>query len=140
MQRVYVNTDGGSRGNPGPMAAGVFIHDGNGGVIKEVAKHLGNGTNNYAEYSAVLIALETLKSLYGSKTKTMEFALSLDSQLIERQLNHTYQVKEPGLVPLFMAIHNMRIAAFPFITFTHVKREFNKEADRLANLALDRGY
>lgn len=136
MERVYVYTDGGSRGNPGPAGAGVYIANER-GVIKEVAEFLGNATNNYAEYSAVLIALQCLEGLYKKKTKELQFILKMDSQLIERQLNNAYQVKKVELVPLFMAIHNMRVAHFPHLTILHVPREENKEADRLANKAMD---
>jgi ribonuclease HI len=61
----------------------------------------------------------------------------MDSELIQKQLTNQYQIKDPGLVPFFIEIHNMRVASFPNLTITHVKRELNKEADRLVNEALD---
>ena len=63
----------------------------------------------------------------------------MDSELVKKQLSGEYQIKEPGLVPLYMEIHNLRVAHFPNLTLTHVKRALNKEADRLVNEALDRG-
>ena len=137
MEKIIVYTDGGARGNPGPAAVGVYVIDENDKVVTEVAEKIGNSTNNFAEYQAVATAFETLKKLYGKKTKDMAFEIRLDSELVKKQLNHEYQIKEPGLVPLFIEIHNTRVANFPNLTLTHVPREKNKEADRLVNEALD---
>ena len=84
-----------------------------------------------------MLALQTLKQIYGKNSKTMQFEIRLDSELVQKQLSGIYQIKEPGLVPMFIEIHNMRVASFPHITFTHVPRAKNKEADRLVNEALD---
>lgn len=137
MKTITIYTDGGSRGNPGPAAIGVYMVDAKNSVIKEVSETIGNATNNYAEYYAVLRGLQTAKEQFGKKTKEMEFELKLDSELVKKQLNAEYQIKEPGLVPLFIEIHNLRVANFPQLTLTHVRRELNKEADRLVNEALD---
>ena len=137
METIIVNTDGGARGNPGPAGIGVVIRDADGNLKKEVSEFLGNGTNNFAEYQAVVIALETLKKMYGKKTKELKVDLRLDSQLVQKQLSHEYQIKEPGLVPQFVYIHNMRVSSFPHITFTYIPREKNADADRLANEAMD---
>ncbi len=137
METVTIFTDGGSRGNPGPAAIGVYIVDDAGKVLKEVSETIGNATNNFAEYQAVARGLETLKQMYGKKTKEMQFVLKLDSELVKKQLNDEYQIKDPGLVPLFIEIHNLRVSNFPNITLIHVLREHNKEADRLVNEALD---
>ena len=138
METVIAYTDGGARGNPGPSGIGVYITDTHGNVLKEISESLGNATNNFAEYQAVLVALQRLKQFYGKKTKEMQFDIRLDSELVTKQLNGEYQIKEPGLVPQYIEIHNMRVASFPHVTFTHVPREKNKEADRLANEAMDR--
>ncbi len=137
MEKIICYTDGGARDNPGPAAAGVYITNQSGDLIKEVKQVLGGGTNNFAEYMGVVLALRTLKELYGKKTKTMVFELRLDSELVVKQLNREYQIKEASLVPYFIEIHNLRIANFPELTLTHVKRSDNKEADRLVNEALD---
>jgi len=137
METITIHTDGGARGNPGPAAVGVYITNKKGEVVKEVKQAIGNATNNFAEYYAVAVALDALKQLYGKKTKEMEFVLKLDSELVKKQLNNEYQIKDPGLVPLFIQIHNLRVSGFPHITFTHVPRNQNKEADRLVNEALD---
>lgn len=137
METVIAYSDGGARGNPGPAAIGVQIVGADGNVVKEFGETIGNSTNNFAEYHGAMRALQTLKELYGKKTKDMQFELRLDSELVKKQLNHEYQIKEPGLVPLFIEIHNLRVANFPQLTFTHIPREQNKEADRLVNEALD---
>jgi ribonuclease HI len=137
MEKIIAYTDGGARGNPGPAGVGVQILSADGKVLKEVAKFLGNATNNFAEYNGVLVALQTMKAMFGKKSKEMEFEIRLDSELVKKQLNAEYQIKEPGLVPYFIEIHNMRVASFPNLTFTHIPREKNKEADRLANEAMD---
>lgn len=137
MKKIIAYTDGGARGNPGPAAIGVYITDESGEMVKEVKQFIGNSTNNFAEYNGVLVAFQTLKALYGSKTKEMQFEIRLDSELVKKQLNSEYQIKEPGLVPMFIEIHNMRVASFPNLVLTHVPREKNKEADRLVNEALD---
>lgn len=137
METIIAYTDGGARGNPGPAAIGVHVTDASGKVLAEHKSYIGNSTNNFAEYQAVMSALELLQKRYGKKSKEMQFELRLDSELVKKQLNNEYQIKEPGLVPLFIAIHNLRVSNFPNLTLTHVPREKNKEADRLVNEALD---
>jgi len=138
MEKIIVHTDGGARGNPGPAGIGVVIADSDGKVLKEFSEFLGNGTNNFAEYQAVASALQALKKKFGKKTKEVAFEIKLDSELVQKQLSNQYQIKEPGLVPLFIEIHNLRVSNFPHITFTHVRREQNKRADELANEAMDK--
>jgi ribonuclease HI len=137
MEKIICYTDGGARGNPGPSAIGVYITDAAGVIIKEHKQTIGNATNNYAEYQAVIVALDLLRQLYGEKTTTMQFELRLDSELVKKQITGEYRVKEPSLMPLYMAVHNERVDNFPYLTLTHVRREQNKEADRLVNEALD---
>jgi ribonuclease HI len=137
MKKITIFTDGGSRGNPGPAAVGAQIVDGDGKVLREVSETIGNATNNYAEYMAVVRGLQTAKDLLGKASKETAIELKMDSELIQKQLTNQYQIKDPGLVPFFIEIHNMRVASFPNLTITHVKRELNKEADRLVNEALD---
>ena len=137
MTDITIFTDGGSRGNPGPAAVGVQIIDKEGKVLREVSETIGNATNNYAEYMAVVRGLQTAKDVLGKATKETAVEIKMDSELIQKQLTNQYQIKDPGLVPFFIEIHNMRVASFPKLTITHVKREHNKEADRLVNEALD---
>jgi ribonuclease HI len=138
MEKIIAYTDGGARGNPGIAGIGIQIQDEHGKVLREVSQFLGNATNNFAEYNGVMVALQTLKAMFGKKTKEMSFEIRMDSELVKKQLNGEYQIKEPGLVPYFIEIHNMRVSGFPHITFTHIPREKNKEADRLSNEAMDR--
>ncbi len=137
METVIAYTDGGARGNPGPAGIGVYMLDEKGAVVTEYKEYIGNGTNNFAEYQAVARALELVKARFGKKTKEMAVELRMDSELVKKQLGGEYQIKEPGLVPLFIQIHNLRVANFPNLTFTHVPRAENKEADRLVNEAID---
>lgn len=137
MEKIIVYTDGGARGNPGPAGIGVSIQDADGNVLQELSESIGNGTNNFAEYMGVARALQALVKRFGKKTKEMEFELRMDSELVKKQLNYEYQIKDPGLIPLFVEIHNLRVANFPHLTLTHVPREKNKDADRLANEAMD---
>ncbi len=137
MKTIICYTDGGARGNPGPSAIGVYITDKQGKILREVAQTIGNGTNNFAEYYGVMVGLQTLKAMLGAKSKTTQIELRLDSELVKKQLNDEYQIKEPGLVPMFIEIHNMRVASFPHLTLKHIPRAQNKEADRLVNEALD---
>lgn len=137
MEKVIIYTDGGSRGNPGPAAIGGQLQDEKGTVLKEFSQAIGNSTNNIAEYMAVTEGLKVAKQLLGKKTKEVDVELRMDSELIQKQLTNQYQIKEVGLIPYFIEIHNLRVSSFPNLTITHVRREKNKEADRLVNEALD---
>lgn len=138
MQKIVIYTDGGARGNPGPAGAGAVIFDEDGEVLAEISEALGKRTNNWAEYEAVILALAKAKKLFGKKTKTIQVQVKLDSELVTKQLNNEYQIKEETLFPQYIKVHNFCVADFPQITFTHVRREQNKHADRLANEAMDR--
>ena len=137
MSDYTIYTDGGARGNPGPAAIGVYAVDANGEVVLEHAEAIGNSTNNIAEYAAVATGLQLLKQKVGKAIKEKTVELKLDSELVKKQLNGEYQIKDAGLVPYFIEIHNLRVAHFPKLTLTHVPRAQNKEADRLVNEALD---
>lgn len=138
--KIVLYTDGGSRGNPGIAGAGVVIKDYNGTTIKKVAKPLGIVTNNEAEYQAIIVGLETLKRIYGSgKIKNYHIEIRSDSELVVSQLKGEYQVKEEKLMPLFIKIWNLQVKDLPKITFSHIPREQNSEADALANEAMDQG-
>lgn len=132
-----IYTDGGSRGNPGPAAYGYVIQ---GDLIdkKEHGEYIGETTNNIAEYSAVIAALKKLKALIGTdKAKDAVVDVRTDSELLVKQVNGEYKVKEESLQSLFMELWNLRMD-FGRTTFTHVFREQNQDADRMVNYALDR--
>ena len=138
-QKIIVYTDGGSRGNPGPAALGVIIQDAKGAVLKRYGERLGIKTNNEAEYEAVIHALKKIKALYGgANTKKMAVDIRMDSELVSKQLNGVYKVEEERLFPLFIKIWNLKID-FGKITFTHIPRTNNKDADKMVNEALDGG-
>jgi ribonuclease HI len=135
--KIIVHSDGGARGNPGPAAIGVVIEKENGEILEELSETIGDSTNNIAEYTAVLRGLHALQAAYGEKTVDLEIDWRLDSELVVKQLAGEYKVKNPGLRPLFDEIRDLR-ARFPKLSLKHVRREENKEADRLVNEALDR--
>jgi len=130
-------TDGGARGNPGPAAIGVIIKGEDIGK-KEYGEFIGVATNNVAEYKAVIFGLRKLKQLIGKdKAAQSTVHVNADSELLVRQMNSEYKVKEEGIQELFMELWNLRMD-FGKIDFAHVLREENKEADRMVNYALDR--
>ncbi len=137
MEKIIVHSDGGARGNPGPAAIGVVIETEKGEVLEELSEYIGETTNNIAEYTAVLRGLTALKTRFGERTRELEIDWRLDSELVVKQLAGEYKVKNPGLRELFTEIQDLRVR-FPRLTLSHVRREFNKEADRLVNEALDK--
>jgi ribonuclease HI len=131
-----IYTDGGSRGNPGPAAAGYVIEGPGIGRIEQ-GDYIGIATNNVAEYSAVVFALARLKSVLGTeRAKEASVQVMADSELMVKQANGQYKVKNAALMKLFIQLHNLR-HDFARVTFTHVRREKNTAADRMVNLALD---
>jgi len=135
MKKITVFTDGGARGNPGPSGIGVQILDEKNEALSELSEYIGEATNNVAEYTAVKRALEHMQELF-EDSKAVQVAFNLDSQLVERQLNGVYKVKDATLKNYFNDIKKM-LDEFASVTFTHVMREDNQEADRLANEAMD---
>ncbi|HRY63320.1 MAG TPA: ribonuclease HI family protein [Patescibacteria group bacterium] len=131
-KKLVIFTDGGARGNPGPAGIGVAMFDETGKTVMAThKKYIGEATNNVAEYSAVILALEEAK-----KMGAEEINFFLDSELVAKQLNGEYKVKNEELGRLFIKIYNLR-QQFSKITFHHVVREKNKLADKLVNEAID---
>ena len=158
--KFIIHTDGGSRGNPGPAAIGVVIEgdsigkpgsessgggkatSGKAGTYttwkKEYGEPIGVTTNNDAEYQAVIFALKKLKQLIGNdKAEKAHVTFYMDSELLVKQFNHEYKVKEEKIQKLFLEVHNLRLD-FGKVEFKHVLRGKNTEADRLANQILDK--
>ena len=125
-QKLSAYIDGGSRGNPGEAGIGVYFP----GVVR-IAEYLGTGTNNYAEYSALLTALR-----FAVYSRCEALHIFADSELVVKQIKGEYQVKNENIRPLY-DIAVRWIAQVPQFTIEHVRRENNKEADKLANLAMD---
>ena len=137
-KKIIIYTDGGARGNPGIAGAGAYITDESNSEIKRISQPLGVRTNNWAEYEAIILGLSTVKKILGKNaTKETEIEVRSDSELVVKQLNGEYQIKEESLFSQFIKIWNMKVAVFGTITFTHIRRELNKEADKLANEAMD---
>jgi ribonuclease HI len=129
---VIVFTDGASRGNPGPASLGIYVTDRDHKVICEHGEKLGNQTNNFAEYTAVLRAL-MLAHECGAK----RVLLKSDSELMVKQMTGIYKVKSPVIQPLHRQCVDL-MKKFELVKFEHVRREYNTDADRIANEALDR--
>lgn len=130
-KKLTTYSDGGARGNPGPAAIGVVIRHG-AEKVKEYGRYLGETTNNQAEYKALISALE-----HASEFGAEEVECMLDSELVVKQLRHEYRVKDPDLAPLFLKVYNLT-QSFKKVSFHHIPRVKNKEADRMVNEALDK--
>jgi len=130
--RLTIFTDGGARGNPGPAGIGVVILDEKGSAVEEISESIGQATNNQAEYKALIAGLVKAKEL-GAR----ELEVFLDSELVVKQLNKEYRVKDKDLASLFVSVYNLTLG-FKKVVFKHIRREKNRLADKLVNLALDR--
>ncbi len=131
MSKWKAHVDGAARGNPGPAGIGVSIEDGEGNVVKEVAEPLGRTTNNVAEYTALIRALEEARALGCD-----DLAVFTDSELMAHQINGKYKVKAEHLLPLYQRAR-LLLSQFATVSVTHVRRELNKRADALSNIGAD---
>ena len=130
MNRLIINIDGGARGNPGPAAIGVVVG------AKTYQERIGNTTNNVAEYKAAIFALKKAKQLLGKKKGESELEVRTDSELLFKQINGQYKIKDADINPLFIELWNLQ-QDFKKVKFILVPREKNRDADRLVNRALD---
>ena len=131
LTEAIMYTDGGSRGNPGIAGIGVVIEDKNGNIIREISQYIGEQTNNVAEYKAFSRGLEAALDL-GIKKITCY----LDSQLVVKQIKGEYKVKNERIISMYNTIMPL-IKKFDNFEIVHIKRELNKNADKLANKAMD---
>lgn len=141
---LFLNTDGASRGNPGRASVAFVLQDENKNIIKEHGRRIGTATNNYAEYLAVREGLEFIANIYLKEKKEVEhknLTLRSDSELLVKQLNGQYRVKNSDLIPLHASIktliHKIKIDFGLKVRVEHVRRELNKRADALCNKALN---
>ncbi len=130
--RLTVYTDGAARGNPGPAGAGVHVQDEAGSLLAEDRLYLGEATNNVAEYRALLLGLERAREL-GAR----EVEIRADSELMIRQMTGKYRVRNADLQDLHRQARALELG-FQRVDYVHIRRESNREADRLANQAIDR--
>lgn len=130
---INAHCDGGARGNPGPAGYGALIQDHEGMVLAELSEFLGIRTNNYAEYSGLLGCLQYALDHHHPRLRVVS-----DSELMVKQIQGKYKVNSPDLKPLWQEARN-RIAQLEAFEITHALRHKNKDADRLANEAMDRG-
>jgi len=129
---LRVNVDGGSRGNPGPAAIAAVVQDGNGEVVEERSEAIGTATNNVAEYRALLLGIARAAALGARRLELIG-----DSELIVRQVNGEYKVKDEALRELHRQVQKA-LEGFDQWSIRHVRRDDNAEADRLVNEELDR--
>lgn len=129
--KLITFSDGGARGNPGPAAYGVVIKDANSKLLKQHGRYIGHTTNNQAEYRGLIDALEHAKDMGATSVDCF-----LDSELLVKQMSGEYRVKDPELAKLYMRVHNLKVQIGK-VTFSHVRRAFNTEADAMVNKALD---
>lgn len=141
MDKLFINTDGGSRGNPGPAAIGIVFFDQNNTELYACCEFIGTATNNEAEYRAIIKALRILsKSDWFAQNNSADKTIvcRLDSQLVVEQINGNYKVKQDHLAQFITEIKEI-IGHFNFkLSFTHIRREENKRADQMVNQALDK--
>jgi ribonuclease HI len=128
---IKLYTDGGARGNPGPAAIGAVLKDTNNKVLKELGVYIGVGTNNDAEYKALILGLEECE-----KNQATEVTCFIDSELVVKQLNGEYKVKNERMKKYWKIVKGLE-KGFEEISYEHVKRGFNEEADALVNKVLD---
>lgn len=132
LVRLFIYTDGACRGNPGEGGIGVVIKDDDGNIIKRISRYIGRTTNNQAEYTALLSALKSVKDYNPEYLK-----IHSDSELLVNQMVGIYSVKNAAIYKLYSKAKEM-INKYLNVEFEHIPREKNREADLLANNALDR--
>lgn len=130
MKKIIINTDGGARNNPGPAGIGIVISDETGKVLETHKEYIGEATNNVAEYRALITGLKRAK-----KFEPEEVEVRLDSELVKRQATGEYKTKDKTMKELLAQVRELTF--FKHVSFTHVRREKNKLADKLVNEALD---
>lgn len=130
--KLTIFSDGGARGNPGPAALGVVIKNDNNQILVSYGEYLGEQTNNYAEYMALISGLKKAKEMGATEVDCM-----LDSELVVKQMKGEYKVKEPTLQKLFIQAYNVA-TSFKKVTYHHILRARNQAADKMVNETLDK--
>lgn len=128
---ITVNTDGAARGNPGHAGIGAVVFDARGDILKEANKYIGEATNNVAEYNALLLGLKLAVDYQAGPV-----VFKLDSELLVKQLNGEYRVKNAALKALYVVAKKL-LGEYQNVKISHVRREKNSKADELANEAIE---
>ena len=136
--RLTIYADGGARGNPGPAGAGAVVRDDAEKILASVSAYLGTQTNNFAEYEAVIRAFDALKNIPLLIAAETDIQVCMDSELVVKQMRGEYKVRHPVLKEQYARLV-AHARAYRTVSFTHVPRAKNADADRLANEAMDRG-
>lgn len=136
MKKIIIYTDGGSRGNPGPAGIGAVLLSEGGEVLKEISEYIGERTNNFAEYEALLFALRAAQKIAEKEHTLVGLMIRMDSELVVKQLKGEYKVKDATLREKHTEAKKL-FECFAEVHVSHVYREQNKHADRLVNQALD---
>lgn len=137
MQGVTIQTYGAAKTDPGAAAVAVRILDGSGAVQAESAETIGNANNGFAAFTAVARGLDLALQTFGKETHNRKFFVHISNEEVKRQVNDESPITNPGIVPLFIEIHNLRVAHFPQLTFEHVPSTQNPEIVTMVERALD---
>lgn len=132
--KLIIETDGGARGNPGPAGIGVVVLDEQGKILEEHAEYLGKATNNQAEYKAAILGLKRALALGATSVE-----VRADSELLVRQANGEYKVKNPDIGVRYLELKNLETQLGGKVRYVHIRREKNVRADKLSNDAMDAG-
>lgn len=137
MKQVTIRTYGAAKSNPGAAAIAVQIVDTSDKVLAETVETIGNATDVYAAFTAVARGLGMAEQEFGAKTTEMKFNFTLSNEEVKLQVNNESPINNPGVVPHFIEIHNMKVVSFPNLSFSFVPNEKNTEVSALVNEALD---
>lgn len=125
MKKITIFAYGEVEGKVGPATINVHVVDAEDNVVLHYSESIGNAVSGYANYYAVMSALQTVKDKFDEDTNTNMFECKLNDEAVAKQLNSEIEIREPGLVPLFIEIHNLRVVSFPNISFTYVQQEIS---------------
>ena len=137
METVTIFTAGRSHGNPGPAAVGVYVVDDTDQVVLEYSSMIGNATDDFAAYQAVVEAFELVQQHFGAATKDMQFKLMLDNEFVKKQINSEAPVTDPRSVSHFIHVHNLQVEHFSQLSLVYLPHEQNLDVIKLVEATLD---
>lgn len=139
MQEATIKTHGVAKGDPGAAAIAVQIVNASGNALAETTEVIGNATSALAAFTAVARGLDMALQEFGSKTTDTTFTITTSNEEVKQQVNGESPITNPGVVPHFIEVHNLRVSHFPDLVVSHVPQAENKEVARMVNEALDGG-